>query len=76
MTRDYSSLHLPITVANWQLGAVLEAIRPYWAVIPHKIETEFVTAYSAGTDWTVTKADLDLLPDHLWETLKARLAEI
>ena len=74
--RDYSSLNLPITVANWELGAVLEEIRPYWAQIPHKLESEFVAAYYGGLDWTVTKADLDLLPDHLWEMLKAKLGTI
>ena len=73
MTRDYSKLNLPITVANWELGAVLEEIREYWNMIPHKIETEFVAAYSGGTDWVVTKADLDLLPDNLWNILKARI---
>ena len=76
MSRDYSGINFPITVANWQMGIVLEAIRPYWNVIPHKIETEFVTAYSAGTDWTVTKQDLDLLPDSLWTILQAKLKEI
>ena len=76
MTRDYSSLNLPITVANWQLGIVLEAIRHYWNVIPHKIETEFVAAYYGGQDWTITKNDLDLLPDTLWSILQQKLKEI
>ena len=76
MTRDYSTLNLPITVSNWELGVVLEEIRPYWAQIPAKIEEEFVAAYSGGTDWTVTKADLDLLPDNLWTILQGRLAEL
>ena len=71
--RDYSGINLPITIANWELGAVLEEIRPYWNVIPHKIETEFVAAYNAGTDWVITKNDLDLLPDNLWNILKARI---
>ena len=76
MTRDYSGLNLPITVANWELGAVLEEIREYWNMIPHKIETEFVAAYNGGTDWTITKNDLDLLPDSLWTILQNKLKEI
>jgi len=76
MTRDYSKLNLPVTVSHWELGMVLEQIRPYWNQIPAKIETSFVAAYDGGTDWTVTEADLDLLPDSLWSILEAKLAEI
>jgi hypothetical protein len=71
--RDYSHLQLPYTVANWQLGFALVELRPYWAQIPPKVEKEFDAAYKDGTDWVVTKADLDALPDALWDILKSHL---
>jgi len=73
MSRDYTGLNLPMVVENWKLAEALEMIRPYWGQIPGKIEQEFVDAYNGGTDWTVTKMDLDLLPDNLWEILKSHL---
>ena len=71
--RDYSGIGLPKTFPNWELGAVLEELRPYWGQIPHLIEVEFTTAYRGGADWTVTRADLDLLPDSLWAILKSKI---
>lgn len=73
--RDYSQLDLPYHIAAWKVGlAIQEILRAgMWSKLPRSIALKINDAYSNGRDLTVTKADLDSLPEDAWEYLRSRL---
>lgn len=75
MTRDYSQIDLPYVIAAWKVGFVIQTIvqAGMWAKLPHAVAVKINDAYSNGRELQVTKADLDSLPDDVWEYLRSRL---
>lgn len=73
--RDYSQFDLPYVIADWKVGFAIQVIvqAGMWSRLPRAIALKINDAYSNGRDLTVTKADLDSLPDDAWEYLRSKL---
>lgn len=74
MTKRTYHFELPYVISSFMLSMGWWQIHedPLFAQLPAPLRKKIVAAHDTGSDLSITKADLDTIPDNLWPSVAGK----